>query len=270
MFESKQYKLKNLEERILFIEEGVQDSQAPTIVMLHGMFGGLGNFDAIIGPIAAHYPVFVPAMPLYDANFANLSVSKLGDWVAELIQRKCTGKVVLMGNSLGGHVALHIALNYPELVDALILTGSSGLKENHLGTTFPRRADRAYIRQKAELTFYNHTLDEQAIDSLLDITTSRTKLLRLLHLARDAHRYNMESQIHKIQIPVLLIWGKEDQITPAGVANLFYDKLPNAQLCWIEECGHAPMMEHPAQFSQLALFFLHSLYQPKQTAVSLN
>ena len=61
----------------------------------------------------------------------------------------------------------------------------------------------------------------------------------------------MESDLHEMIIPSCIIWGKNDIVTPPDVAELFHEKLPDSDLFWIDECGHAPMMEHPNQFNEI-------------------
>ena len=226
-----------------------------SLVLLHGMFGGLSNFDPLLKRLSG-YPVLVPEIPVYDFDCDRLSVPALAEWLHRILTQRGIVRPVLLGNSLGGHIALEYALSYPEQVEALVLTGSSGLFENDLGSTKPRRYDREYVKERAAMTFYDDLVTDTIVDEILDVLQSPQKLSRLLRIARSTHEHNLEDRLHAIRKPVLLVWGMNDVITPRSVAETFRDKLPEAELKWIEKCGHAPMMERPDQFAEFLTDFL--------------
>jgi pimeloyl-ACP methyl ester carboxylesterase len=236
------------EGKFRFIDEG----QGETIVVLHGLFGALSNFEGVISHFSQNYRVMVPMMPLYDLPLLQTGVMSLSKFIIEFIEFKGLKDVFLLGNSLGGHVALVTAKQRPELVKSLILTGSSGLYENAFGGSFPRREDKDYIRKKIAVTFYD---PEMVTDELVDVTfklvQDRSKLVKVLALAKSAIRHNMRDDLPNYKMPVCLIWGKNDTITPPEVAEEFHETLPDSDLFWIDKCGHAPMMEHPETFNQI-------------------
>lgn len=134
----------------------------------------------------------------------------------------------------------------------MVLTGSSGLYENAFGGSFPRREDKEYLRQKIAVTFYDPAVaTDDLVDEVHKIVNDRNKLVRILALAKSAIRHNMEKDLAKFTMPSCLIWGKDDTITPPKVAEEFHDKLPDSELFWIDQCGHAAMMEHPKEFNDL-------------------
>lgn len=251
MFGSSSYKTRknNGFEYLHISKEG---ASATNIVLLHGMFGGLSNYDSII-PQLDHGNIYVPSIPLYDFSASTLSINTLTHWLHTFLLSMEADQPVIVGNSMGGHLALDYALRHPRNVSALVLTGSSGIQERDFGTTFPRRNDREYIREQAALTFYDDLLDEEILDEIMEVIHSPSKLLNMLAIARDTHEYNMKALLSDIPHPTLLVWGKNDEITPPEVARTFEEKLPRARLRWVEKCGHAPMMEHPDIFA----FFLN-------------
>lgn len=228
------------------------------LVFLHGMFGGLSNFDPLIREIK-EYTVYVPKIPLYQLKRSRLTIPGLADWLKGFMEACSIERPLLLGNSLGGHIALEYARAFPDNLAGLVLTGSSGLFENDFGSTCPKRRDREYIKKRAALTFYDDIVDDTIIDEILAVTQSPDKLPKLLAIARSTHSYNMEDELQHILAPVLLIWGKNDIITPPEVALLFKKKLPNASLKWIDRCGHAPMLERPYEFSQYLKEFVIEL-----------
>ena len=247
MFGSSEYPVyKNNGYKFLKISNEI--NLRPPLVLLHGMFGGLKK-DTI----------YVPLIPLYNFDRDELSIPKLSEWVHNFCMACEINKPVLLGNSMGGHVALEYGRAFKKDLTGLVLAGSSGLFENDFGTTNPKRNDREYIRERAALTFYEDIVTEELIDEIMEVTQSPEKLPKLLRIARSTHKYNMETMLETIDLPVLLIWGKDDKVTPPRVAELFYEKLPDARLKWIDKCGHAPMMERPDEFVRHLKPFLKQL-----------
>lgn len=236
------------EGKFKYIDEG----EGQPLVVLHGLFGALSNFRGVIEHFSKKYRVLVPMMPLYELPLLQTGVGSLSKFIVEFLEAKNLKNVILLGNSLGGHVALVTTKAHPTWVKALVLTGSSGLYENAFGGSFPRREDKEYIRKKIAVTFYD---PEMVTDELVDVTFNlvqdRTKLIKVLALAKSAIRNNMRNDLPNYTMPVCLIWGKNDTITPPEVAEEFLEFMPDAELFWIDKCGHAPMMEHPEEFNSI-------------------
>jgi pimeloyl-ACP methyl ester carboxylesterase len=173
----------------------------------------------------------------------------------------------LLGNSLGGHVALVHILKHPERIKSLILTGSSGLFENGMGDTYPKRGDYEYIRKKTELTFFDPKMaTKELVDEVYDIVNVRLKVIKIIALAKSAIRNNLGEEISQIKQPTLLIWGNNDTITPPFVGREFNRLIPNSELHFIDKCGHAPMMEVPEEFNVILHKFLKKLNEPATVA----
>ena len=240
-----------------YIETG---GQGPVLLLLHGLFGALSNFQGIISGFRDSYNVVVPMLPVYGLSLRKTGLGGLLDHVEAFVEHRGLSGIHLLGNSLGGHVAQLYALRRPERVRSLTLTGSSGLFESAFGTGFPKRGDRDYIRKKVSEVFHDPaTATDELIDEVFDITTDREKALRVIVTAKSAVRHNLEDRLHEIQQPVLLVWGRQDGVTPPFVAEKFEELLPNARLVWVDECGHAPMMEHPERFNEILGTFLSEL-----------
>lgn len=254
MFGNTEYKIHEHNE-FRFIKISPDAGLDLNLVFLHGMFGGLSNFDSLLKGLD-DVNIYVPEIPLYDMKRKNLTIPKLGEWVRSFITELGIENPIILGNSLGGHIALQYTLMYQKDVQGLVLTGSSGILENDFGNTFPRRKDRKYIKKQANLTFYEDLADDTLVDEIMEVTQSPTRLVKLLSIARSTHTHNMEEELPKIKVPTLLVWGKDDIITPPGVAKIFLEKMPNATLKWIEKCGHAPMMERPEEFNGYMIDFL--------------
>ena len=229
----------------------------PTLMLLHGLFGALSNFAGILDAFGTRYRVVVPILPVYELSLRHTGLGGLLDHVTEFVEAHDLRDINLLGNSLGGHIAQLYTLRAPGRVRSLTLTGSSGLFESAFGTGFPKRGDRAYITKKVGDVFFDPaTATDELIDEVFDITTDREKALRVVMTAKSAVRHNLEDRLRDIHQPVLLVWGRQDTVTPPFVAERFRELLPNARLEWLDACGHAPMMEHPARFNEILETFL--------------
>jgi len=227
------------------------------LVLLHGLFGALSNFETVLDEFSNRYNVVVPILPIYDLPIRKVSIGGLAEHVVDFVTYKKYDSLHLLGNSLGGHIALVYALGNPKMLKSLILTGSSGLFENAMGSTFPRRGDYQFIKKKTESTFYDPAVaSKELVDEVFDIVNDRNKAIRVIATAKSAIRHNVADRLHTIKAPALLIWGNQDQITPPFVAEKFGELLPNSRLYFLDLCGHAPMMEHPGQFNQILEGFL--------------
>lgn len=230
----------------------LEDGQGEPLVLLHGLFGALSNFQDVIDRFKHKYTVLVPILPIYELPVLDTNVKKLQKFLTSFLDHKGLDVVNLLGNSLGGHIALVFTKNHPDRVKRLILTGSSGLYENAMGGSFPRREDKTFIRKKVAETFYDpEVATDELVDECFEIVNNRGKLLRILTLAKSAIRHNMSKDLADFKMPVCLIWGKNDTITPPDVAEEFHRLLPNSELFWIDKCGHAAMMEHPNTFNEI-------------------
>jgi pimeloyl-ACP methyl ester carboxylesterase len=242
-----------------FIEEG----NGEPLMFLHGLFGALSNFDAQIEFFRKQYRVIVPLLPLLELDLLHTSVSGIEKFVQKFIEHRGYKEIHLVGNSLGGHVALLHILKHPENIKSLVLTGSSGLFENGMGDTYPKRGDYEYIRKKTELTFYDPKMaTKELVDEMFAITTNRLKVIKIIALAKSAIRNNLGEELNEIKQPTLLVWGNNDTITPPFVGREFNKLIPNSELQFIDKCGHAPMMEVPEEFNRILHQFLTKLNEP--------
>lgn len=239
-----------------YIDEG----EGEVLLLLHGLMGALSNWDGVIDEFKSKYRVIIPILPIYDMPLITTGVKSLSKFVHKFIKFKQLSNITMLGNSLGGHVALVYVLAHPENIKAMVLTGSSGLYENAFGGSFPRRESIDFVREKVQYTFYDPAIaTDEMVNDIHKLINDRHSVLRLLAMAKSAIRHNMKKDLHKMTLPVCLIWGKDDKITPPEVAVEFNEELPNSELHWIDKCGHAPMMERPQEFNVLLSAFLNKI-----------
>ena len=247
------------------IEEGnfkyIETKGGPkNLVLLHGLFGALSNFEDLIQHFGSKYNVIVPILPIYELPILSVSLGGLVNHLQDFVKYKGLSDINLLGNSLGGHIGLLFALEELPLLRSLILTGSSGLFESGMGNSFPKRGDYEFMKAKTEETFYDPKVaTKELVDEVFEIVNNRGKAIRIIATAKSTIRHNLSDKLHNIKVPSLLIWGRNDTITPPFVAEKFKELLPNARLEFIDKCGHAPMMEQPELFNKILEDFLEKL-----------
>lgn len=241
------------ENEFKFVDEG----QGPVLLLLHGLFGALSNWEGVVGRFSKKYRVVIPMLPIYEMPIREAGLEGLRKFVEDFVAYKRLSDMTIMGNSLGGHVALIYTLKNAEKVKKLILTGSSGLFEDSMGGSYPKRGNYEYIRERVSYTFYDpNVATKELVDEVFETTKSIPKCMRIVAIAKSAQRHNMAEEIPNITAPTLLVWGLNDTITPPIVAHEFNRLIPNSELKFIDKCSHAPMMEHPEKFNELVEDFL--------------
>jgi pimeloyl-ACP methyl ester carboxylesterase len=237
-----------------FIETG----EGTPLIILHGLMGGLSNFDGVLDFFPEKgYKVVIPELPIYSLPILKTNIKNISDYIKKFIDKRGYKDVILLGNSLGGHIGLLTTKYYPELVKALVITGSSGLYESAMGESYPKRGDYDYIKKKVENVFYDPSIaTKEIVDEVYTSVNDRSKLIRTLSIAKGAIRHNMSKDLPHMEKPTCIIWGKQDNVTPPNVAVEFQEKLPNSDLFWIDKCGHAAMMEHPDEFNKVLYAWL--------------
>lgn len=233
------------------------EGRGPTVMLLHGLFGALSNFRDILTEFGSEYHVIVPMLPIYELPMDVAGLDGLLSFTKDFVSNHRLNNINVLGNSLGGHIALLYALDSPDNISTLTLTGSSGLFESGMGDGYPRRGDYDYIKKKTAETFYDPTVaTKDLVDEVYDTVNDRNKAIRIVLTAKSALKHNLSEEIGKIKCRSLLVWGLQDSITPPFVGEKFHELLPNSELYFVDKCGHAPMMERPDEFNKILRDFL--------------
>lgn len=237
------------EKEFKYIEVG----EGQPIIVLHGLMGGLSNFDGVTTFFSEKgYKVLIPELPIYSMSLLKTNVKTFAKYLRDFIDFKGYDDVLLLGNSLGGHIGLYHTKLFPKKVKGLIITGSSGLYESAMGSGYTKRSDYEVIKKKAQDVFYDPAVaTKEIVDEVYDTVNDRNKLIKTLAIAKSAIRHNMAKDLPNMQTPICIIWGKNDTVTPPEVADEFHELLPDSDLFWIDKCGHAAMMEHPDKFNEI-------------------
>src|SRR4051812_11246588 len=186
------------ESEFKFVDEG----QGPVLLLLHGLFGALSNWEGVVNRFSKNFRVVIPMLPIYEMPIKEAGLEGLRKFTEDFVAFKNLNDLIIMGNSLGGHVALLYTLNNEDKVKKLILTGSSGLFEDSMGGSYPKRGNYEYIRERVSYTFYDPGVaTKELIDEVFETTKSIPKCMRIVAIAKSAQRHNMADQIPNITIP---------------------------------------------------------------------
>ena len=235
----------------------VDEGQGQVLMLLHGLFGALSNWEDVVNRFSKNFRVIIPMLPIYEMPIKEAGLDGLRKFVEDFVTMKKLDNMIIMGNSLGGHVGLLYTLSNPNKVAKLILTGSSGLFENTMGGSYPRRGSYDYIKERVAYTFYDpQVASRELVDEVFETTKSIPKCMRIVAIAKSAQRNNLTEELHNIKVPTLLVWGLNDTITPPMVGHDFNRLIPNSELKFIDKCCHAPMMEQPEKFNEIVVDFL--------------
>lgn len=231
----------------------IEVGEGTPIIVLHGLMGGLSNFDSVTSYFSNKgYKILIPELPIYTMSLLKTNVKNFAKYLNDFIKFKGYEEVILLGNSLGGHIGLYHTKKYPEFVKALIITGSSGLYESAMGGGYTKRSDYEVIKKKAQDVFYDPAIaTKEIVDEVYKTVNDRNKLMKTLAIAKSAIRHNMAKDLPNMDTPTCIIWGKNDTVTPPEVAEEFHELLPDSEIYWIDKCGHAAMMEHPNEFNEI-------------------
>jgi len=231
----------------------IEVGEGTPIIILHGLMGGLSNFEGVINFFSENgYKIIVPELPIYTMSLLKTNVKNFAKYVHEFIEFKGFDQVILLGNSLGGHIGLYHTKLFQGKVKALVITGSSGLYESAMGGGYTKRSDYEVIKKKAQDVFYDpEVATKEIVDEVYATVNDRNKLIKTLAIAKSAIRHNMAKDLPNMNVPTCIIWGRNDNVTPPNVADEFNSLLPDSDLFWIDKCGHAAMMEHPKEFNNI-------------------
>lgn len=238
----------------------VDSGAGPRAVFLHGLVGLNEHWELVVTQVEGQVRCTRLELPLLALSGSDCSIQGVEALATRYLEEHVGEPSVLVGNSFGGHVALRIAMRRPDLVRGLVLAGSSGLFERTLVRGAPLHPSRAWVTEKIAELFYDPSkMLEDDIDRAHRVLNTRQGKRAMVRLSRTARRNNLADRMGEIEQPVLLIWGRQDVVTPPSAAQGFLDLLPNAEIVWVDRCGHTPMLEAPETFAEAMTAFMRRL-----------
>jgi pimeloyl-ACP methyl ester carboxylesterase len=230
------------------------------VVFLHGLVGLNDHWEDLVDRVKPRLRCVLLEMPLLDIPGEDCSIEAVTRITERFMREQIGQPAVLVGNSFGGHVALRLAIEQPHMVKGLVLAGSSGLIEKSLVSTVEIRPTRSWLKTKIdELYFDPSNVRDQDVDRAFEALSRPRGARAMVKLSRSARRDVLRSQVGKITAPTLLVWGRQDVVTPPEAAEGFAQLIPSARLVWADRCGHVPMAEGTETFARELLAFCERL-----------
>ena len=231
------------------------------VVFLHGLVGLNDHWMPSINRLSKSMRTTAFELPLLDLSGDDCSIHGATKLTAQYLSAHCEQPPILVGNSFGGHVALKIALEYPHLCGGLVLAGASGLIEKSMVSIIQTRPSREWLELKiGELFFDTSKMSQGDVDRAFTELNNRAKAFAMVKLSRSARKNHLGDDIHRIKVPTLIMWGRQDSVTPVEAAEEFKAKIPDSTLVWFDRCGHAPMIECADEFAAAIERFVHARF----------
>ncbi|MEW6131359.1 MAG: alpha/beta hydrolase [Acidobacteriota bacterium] len=241
----------------------------PAVILLHGLGVDSSSWQMNIAALAQKYRVIAPDQIGFgksDKPFINYRVGTLVDFLNGLMKELKVERASLVGNSLGGFTAAAFALAYPDKVDKLVLVDAAGyaapkdIDPRTFNVLNP--STREGVKQVMSLVFYDKQrfANDAAVDLLytrkMQVGDGYTVQMFIESILRGEDV--LDGKLDKIKQPTLLVWGREDMLTPLAMGERFNKDIKGSQLFILEKCGHVPQMEKAAEFNAAVLKFLGS------------
>jgi len=229
------------------------------LLILNGLLGLNKHWFDVMARVSDACLCTLVEPPLLELKGEHCGVRGVVRMIVDAIERLNAAPAVLAGNSLGGHVAMRIALERPELVKGLVLMGSSGLFERTFERNVMHAPSREWLSNKiADLFSDPANVPPGMVDEAYAELGQRKGARALVKLGRSAKNDHLGAEIPNIRVPTLLVWGRQDSVTPPEVAEEFRSLIPGSRLEWIDACGHAPQIERPEEVARHLSAFMRS------------
>ena len=255
-------------QKIVYQEAGSPAN--PKVILLHGLGGDLSHWAMTVPALAAKYHVFVPDQVGFgksDKPIANYRVAMLVEFLDRFMTKLGIEKATIVGNSLGGWTAGAFAVAHPQKAEKIVLVDAAGYSPKRWGGPPLDRAQlnglnpstTAQMKATFSLVFHNKAMAsdafaEQAFTAKLKRGDGGTINSFIESVLREEDL--LDETAKTIKAPTLVLWGRQDGLTPLAMGELFAKEIPGAQLVVIDQCGHVPQMEKPAEFNAALLRFL--------------
>jgi len=262
--------------RIRYLHAG----QGDPVVLLHGLGVFAESWLYNIPVLAKRFSVYAPDL----IGFGRSDKPKIS-YDMEVFDRFLLGflnsievkRAVLVGNSLGGGIALYFALSHPDRVEKLVLVdpaligrdvswGLRILSIPLLGRVLIGKGSKEELRRALSSSFYDPKfLTDDWVEEAYRISKLPGIKHPFLSVIRNGvslwgikRRYVLINRLHELSMPVLIVWGEEDRVISVRYAYAAYYRIKNAKLIIFEGCGHAPQIERYTQFNKAVLEFLQA------------
>ena len=249
--------------RIHYQEAG----SGPVVILLHGLGGDMSNWAMTVAPLAQKYRVIVPDQIGFgrsDKPMLNYRIGTMVDFLDGFYKELKIERATLVGNSLGGWISAAFALAHPQKVDRIVLVDSAGfavpkdMDTRVINGLNPSTRDA--VRLMMPLVFYNKQIygSDAAIDMMFTRRVTAGDGYTIQRIIDSIVRGEdvLDNRLAEVKQPTLIIWGREDLLTPLAMGERFKKEIPHSELVIFDKCGHVPQLEQAAQFNAALLKFL--------------
>jgi pimeloyl-ACP methyl ester carboxylesterase len=254
-------------QKISYLEAG---NSGPTVILLHGLGADATNWGFTIPALTSKYHVYAPDQIGFgksDKPIMNYRVATLVEFLDQFYQKLGIEKATLVGNSLGGWAAAAFAIAHPQKVDKLVLVSAAGYSTKRYGGqelskdiySVLNPSTTADMKRLFEAIFYDKVYKTDAF--IAQAFTAKLKkgdgytINSFIDSVLRGEDY-IDDKVKAIKAPTLVIWGREDKLTPPAMADAFVQDIAGAQKLMIEQCGHAAQIEKAQIFNNALLKFL--------------
>jgi len=248
-----------------FYEGG--DASKPTLMLLHGLNDDKNSFVTSIRELTESYHVVLPDLQAHGENKKSegrdYSIAGQANFVKQLSDKLSISKLVIGGNSMGGHTAAAFAAQNPDQTLGLVLLNATGmqLENESVYVYFPEKIDVKFLTDFFESAFVTPpAFPQPVLQHLVNQTNPNIPFMNgLIKQVETGADFRMNETVQKIKIPALVLWGKQDPIVPIEYGQLYADKLKNSRLVVLENVGHAAQFEIPERIQSELAKFMQSL-----------
>ena len=246
------------------------------VVMLHGTgpgASGWSNFRLTVPAFAADYRVIVPDLPRYGQSskvpITGPRLTVLSGIIRGFLDQVGVDRAHIIGNSMGGQVAMKLAIDHPERIRRLVAIGSPPVRSSSMGPS-PAEGIRMIegyykgtgpslekMRSLLQAIVYDQRfLNEEIIRDRYEASIDPETIAANAGPMWD--KEHLEGQLERLTTPVLLIWGQDDRFAHLDIALRMVREMSNARLLVFSRCGHWAQVEHAAEFNSAVRTFLES------------
>lgn len=236
------------------------DPGATPLVFLPGLIGTNEHWQLVVERVQHRFACTLFHPPLLKVGGELASTAGWARITSEFLRTFVRRPAILIGSSFGGHVALRTALYSPEMVKGIVLTGSSGMGEKSIISDNQVRATPDWCQRRISELYHDqsHVREAEIMRAFAELS-DRSNARVMIRLSKSARRDHLTDELHLVKQPTLLVWGKQDIVTPPAAARAFNRCLPNSKIVWFDACGHVPMVEQPALFADALSAFADEL-----------
>ncbi|MBL4935391.1 alpha/beta hydrolase [Clostridium sp. YIM B02515] len=253
----------------------VEKGKGENIIFLNGIAASIFTWRYLIDDLSKDFHVFgmdFTGAGLSEKKDSKYSIDIFTDQTIALMNYYNIDKTIIVGNSLGGEVALNTSLKYPHKIKGMILIDSAGYQGNKEVTKFLVKLSRLKITLKMlefcmsrklvkriiRWAFYNDKIiGEDTIEGYYKPMKTKGSIEAFIELVKNLSFTEFDyEKVKSIKVPTLIIWGENDKWIPLSDGYRLNRDMIDSQLIIIEHCGHGPQEEKPEYVSLLIKNFI--------------